>query len=122
IPGVKTNFAALYAKRGEHFKCLISGEIIAYKQVNDDYCDCVDGSDEPSTNACENNAYYCKIRSFSGKDKIESSKVNDGICDCCDGSDEWLNHTLPFKLNAANLQAMKSSKIQVYFTPCINRC
>jgi protein kinase C substrate 80K-H len=38
--------AALYEKRDE-FKCLDGSKNIPYSQVNDDYCDCSDGSDEP---------------------------------------------------------------------------
>ena len=34
------------------FQCLQSKELIEKDLVNDDYCDCSDGSDEPSTSAC----------------------------------------------------------------------
>jgi len=56
--------------------------------LNDGNCDCVDGSDEPSTNACasqlERRSFVCQ----HGQDKISYSQVGDGLCDCCDGSDE----------------------------------
>lgn len=73
------------------FQCIESMEKIGYSQINDDYCDCLDGSDEPGTSACANGRFVC---SFQEKFKnypvvIPSSKVNDGVCDCCDGSDEW---------------------------------
>ncbi|XP_005186293.1 glucosidase 2 subunit beta-like [Musca domestica] len=78
------------------FRCLDGTLEIAFERVNDDYCDCFgDGSDEPSTNACNNGKFYCKYqkRHITGRGRdvfVPSSRVNDGICDCCDGSDEWL--------------------------------
>lgn len=75
------------------FKCITSMEKIEYSQINDDYCDCLDGSDEPGTNACPNGRFVC---SYQEKYKnypmvLPSNRVNDGVCDCCDGSDEWKN-------------------------------
>lgn len=69
--------------------------IIPIKYVNDNFCDCEDGTDEFLTSACPNGYIYCVnphnitgyynyfvIFSFT---KIGSSKYHDGICDCCDG-------------------------------------
>ncbi|XP_055849644.1 uncharacterized protein LOC129914418 isoform X3 [Episyrphus balteatus] len=83
------------------FQCLDGSKGIPFVQVNDDFCDCVvDGSDEPSTNACELGRFYCKYqkRHITGRGRdvfIPSSRVNDGICDCCDGSDEWTTVECP---------------------------
>ena len=55
--------------------------------INDDYCDCMDGTDEPGTSACSNGKFYCENAGHQAK-VIDASKVMDGICDCCDGSDE----------------------------------
>lgn len=57
--------------------------------MNDNYCDCEDGRDEPGTSACShlNVSFYCKNQGFVSK-YIHTSTVDDGICDCCDGTDE----------------------------------
>lgn len=79
--------------------------------VNDDYCDCPDGSDEPGTSACEGKPhayFYCRNDGHIPA-RILSSRVNDGICGelkvglnsltpdeaCCDGSDEWASGACP---------------------------
>jgi hypothetical protein len=59
-------------------------------KVNDDYCDCSDGSDEYLTSACSHlrNAKFTCVNKGYIESYIHSSKVDDGVCDCCDGSDE----------------------------------
>ena len=62
--------------------------MILQSAVNDDFCDCPDdGSDEPSTSACDSGHFYCENAGYRSK-TISSSRVGDGVCDCCDGSDE----------------------------------
>ena len=70
------------------FTCLDGSETIPFSLVNDDYCDCADGSDEPGTSACPNGMFYCLNKGHKPLELL-SSRVNDGICDCCDGSDEY---------------------------------
>ncbi|KAJ7283361.1 glucosidase II beta subunit-like-domain-containing protein [Mycena rebaudengoi] len=71
------------------WKCLDGSKDIPWDFVNDDSCDCPDGSDEPGTSACPNSTFYCQNIGHIGG-TIPSSRVNDGLCEpqCCDGSDE----------------------------------
>ncbi|KAK7508152.1 hypothetical protein BaRGS_00000391 [Batillaria attramentaria] len=85
--GVSSSKASFY-QEGKEFVCLDSGQVIPWEYVNDDYCDCSDGTDEPGTSACSNGFFFCENRAYRGT-YIASSRVNDGICDCCDGSDEY---------------------------------
>jgi len=85
--GVSLEKAQFY-QGGTEFKCLSDGKTIPMEHVNDDFCDCEDGSDEPGTSACDNGLFYCENKPYTGN-YIMSSRVNDGICDCCDGSDEY---------------------------------
>ncbi|XP_054157111.1 uncharacterized protein LOC128955463 [Oppia nitens] len=126
IVGVLAKYADHYYRQtsGQYFRCLVSGEQIQYKYLNDDYCDCIDGSDEPSTNACPHNLFYCTTKAANSEQQqyISSAKVNDGICDCCDGSDEYKSLSTPLKLTVSQIETIRTSRRIVPTPPCPNFC
>ncbi|KAI8984963.1 endoplasmic reticulum protein [Trametes punicea] len=91
--GVSPELAVRYvpSRKGsvEVWECLDGSQTIQWSAVNDDFCDCLDGSDEPGTGACPNSRFYCVNDGHIGT-YIPSTRVNDGLCEpeCCDGSDE----------------------------------
>ncbi|CAD5113573.1 DgyrCDS2736 [Dimorphilus gyrociliatus] len=102
------------------FKCISSNVKIPFKNVNDDYCDCPDQSDEPGTSACPNSRFYCTFQLSMSKRSakwVPSGSVGDSICDCCDGSDEWQRFN-----DIKNPKNDVYNKLQVYHTPCVDLC
>lgn len=73
-------------------KCKDGSNKFTLSQLNDDFCDCPDGTDEPGTSACPSGKFYCRNAGHAPI-SIFSSRVNDGVCDCCDGSDEYDGQT-----------------------------
>lgn len=77
-----------------HFTCRqFNGDYrsLPASAVNNNYCDCDDGSDEPGTAACAGRpaaVFYCP-NTGSKPQRWPTSRVNDGVCDCCDGTDEY---------------------------------
>ena len=70
-----------------NFTCLDGQQVVPAKKINDEQCDCDDGSDEPSTSACPEGRFFC-ANSAHKPQWLNSSSVGDGFCDCCDGTDE----------------------------------
>ncbi|KAK4245218.1 glucosidase II beta subunit-like protein-domain-containing protein [Corynascus novoguineensis] len=113
--GVGPEFAKFYTSKSA-FTCISNPSItLELSQINDNSCDCPDGSDEPGTAACSHidplspeqplphsitgntnttNAlpgFWCANAGHIGA-YVPFMYVNDGVCDyelCCDGSDEF---------------------------------
>uniref|UniRef100_A0A8C7RM20 Glucosidase 2 subunit beta n=1 Tax=Oncorhynchus mykiss TaxID=8022 RepID=A0A8C7RM20_ONCMY len=79
IRGISLSYKRFYRER-KSFLCIDGSKMIPFDQVNDDYCDCMDGSDEPGTAACPTGRFYCTNLGYRSH-YIPSSRVNDGICD-----------------------------------------
>lgn len=89
--GIDPQRAQLYVSKNNKFTCFDGKKELKYSQLNDDFCDCLDGSDEPGTSACANGRFYCINAGFKPL-ILPSTRVNDGISDCCDCSDEYFSN------------------------------
>mmetsp|Transcript_61909 Transcript_61909/g.112681 ORF Transcript_61909/g.112681 Transcript_61909/m.112681 type:complete len:633 (+) Transcript_61909:94-1992(+) len=91
ILGVEPGTEERYS--GPDYRCVgFDGSTLtlALDAINDDSCDCADGSDEPGTGACAGQdftLFFCLNKGSTSR-RIYASRVGDGLCDCCDGSDE----------------------------------
>lgn len=77
ILGVAHNKQSLYL--ADTFTCLDGSLDLPSTFINDNFCDCPDGSDEPGTSACYNSQFYCAEEGYSPY-YIPASQVNDNIC------------------------------------------
>jgi protein kinase C substrate 80K-H len=95
LRGVQEKRLDHYSESSDLFTCLDGSRQFPWSFVNDEYCDCADGSDEPGTSACsfrrrepDEWKFQCSDQQFGTKE-ILHGRINDRICDCCDGSDEY---------------------------------
>ncbi|XP_039034351.1 glucosidase 2 subunit beta-like isoform X3 [Hibiscus syriacus] len=86
--GISPQDLNYYKSSSDIIKCKDGSGKFSKSQLNDDFCDCPDGTDEPGTSACPAAKFYCQNAGHVSQ-FFFSSRVNDGICDCCDGSDEY---------------------------------
>jgi hypothetical protein len=63
------------------FTCDSGAKKFDVARINDNYCDCADGSDEPGTSACSHTTavFHCANAGFFSQD-VPTSHVNDQIC------------------------------------------
>ena len=104
--------------KAKSFVCDNGAVVLDMSAVNDDYCDCKDGTDEYGTAACSNGIFTCASLDENGDvQRVFSPLVNDGICDCCDCSDEWMYPQLkktPCIRNDVNLTQTENNETTVW--------
>lgn len=68
--------------QGDTLTCDQGTKTLSKDRINDGYCDCKDGLDEPGTSACAQNTFYCANKGHEAR-YIPSQWVDDGICGMC---------------------------------------
>ena len=75
IRGVPQNKMTLY--ESDNHQCDGGTKNYFTNEINDGFCDCVDGTDEPGTSACPGNIFHC-VNKGHRVTQIPSSRVDDG--------------------------------------------
>lgn len=82
--GVAPADAAFYLPgAGDTFTCRTGSPTLSYGKLNDNYCDCPDGSDEPGTSACSMLAsatFYCQNWGDEAKFILSQVRFMDIFC------------------------------------------
>lgn len=111
---VKTLAIAALGLASQQIKCTgidSKQEIIVTEAImNDNYCDCLEGIDEPLTSACYHTEFVCKQENARPK-TIDSWVIDDLKCDCCDGMDEN-NVKCPNTCQSLGMEQRALEKIQ----------
>ena len=84
--------SATEGSSGGVFFCADKSEELPAAALNDNFCDCKDGMDEPGTSACAGLPqvfFSCGWKDGSTSRSVHTSRVNDGVRDCRNGADEW---------------------------------
>ena len=129
VRGAPPHLLSHYDTNVDTFRCLDGSKSITRSRVNDDYCDCLDGSDEPGlatqlllllqraqhaltgcyagTSACSNGQFYCRNRGHQPL-LLNASFVDDGICG---------KHPEPFSMYYPG-HAISCCKLSYMYTDC----